>query len=118
MKKVIIGAILLIALMLLYTTAYSQINKSIVITNKTGVQVTAVYISENGANAYGANVSTKKVLADDESFTLMLPVESTACLYDIKYVTNDSKTYYMVYFNFCTTSRITLTANADRIDNK
>lgn len=118
MKKILIGAILIIALMMLYTTAYSQINKSIVVTNKTGVPVTAVYISENGANTYGSNVSTQKVLAEGESFTLMLPVESTACLYDIKYFTSDSKTFYMVYFNFCTASRMTLTANSDRIDNK
>lgn len=112
MNKFIFGVSVLFALFLFTTASNAQIT-TYSVTNNSGMIVTGVNLSPNDANTWGLNLNIAGNIAADKSFEFTQPVDKTSCIYDVRYMGEDGKYYYVQDVDLCNSKTIILPAPAD-----
>lgn len=112
MKKFIFPAVVLAALCLFSVSAGAQ-TQTYTVTNSSGMVITGVSISPNDANLYGLDLNTTGSLALDKSFEFTRPVDKSSCVYDVRYMGEDGKYYYVQDVDLCNSTTLTLPKPGD-----
>jgi hypothetical protein len=112
MNKFIFAASVLFALCLFTASSNAQMT-TYSVTNSSGMIVTGVSLSPNDANTWGLNLNTTGNIAVDKSFEFTQSVDSKNCIYDIRYMGEDGKYYYVQNVDLCNSKTIILPAPAD-----
>ncbi len=108
MKKIFFPLIALFVLILLSGSAYAQ-GRSVSVTNKTGMGISAVYISPAGQDSWRLIRSTWNGIYKDETFDFRQSIHKAYCSYDLKFRCDDGKYYYMKNLDMCLDSSFMLT---------
>jgi hypothetical protein len=108
MKNLIIAGLLLIFYSFFSLSAQANTAKKFTLINKSGMTITAVYISPAGANKWSDNLDTYGKVTNKSGFLFDQDVDNTSCNYDIKYTTEDGKDYTMTNVDLCKAAAITL----------
>jgi hypothetical protein len=88
--------------------AEAQNSQTYTVTNRTGINITSIYISESGAAVWGNSINTKDKLLNNESFLYTQVLDNKKCNYDIKFTADDGKDYILKNINLCSAANITL----------
>ncbi len=117
------AALLFIGLLFIAGTATAQLTQTYMVTNQTGMTITTVSISQNEANKWSTNLLTKDKVLNSESFEFKQSVDKANCVYDIKFMADNGKEYYMQDVNLCNVSTISLVSpdkdqKMDKTDKK
>ena len=118
MKRFMIQVIFVSTIMLNGWTLNSQQVQSFIVTNKTDVTVTTVYISPAGANSWGNSINTKDKLLSGESFQFTQIIDNTKCSFDVKFTGEDAKAYFMTNVNLCSGGTLILSKTEEKRKNK
>lgn len=114
MKQIILSAAVLFTLCLFTTASYSQVN-TYTVTNSSDMVVTGVSLSPNDANNWGLNLNTTGNVAANGTFEFSQSIDPANCVYDVRYMAEDGKYYYLQDVDLCTTKTIML-VNTTRDD--
>lgn len=109
MKRLLKAASILTCLVLISSSAYSQLSQTYTLVNKSGMVITSVSYSPASQNVWSDNISTVDKLKNKEGFQYGFDVDPKNCTYDIKFKCDDGKEYIMKNVNLCTPGIITLT---------
>jgi hypothetical protein len=92
--------------------AQAQNRQDFVLINKTGYEISEVYISTIKTNDWEENVIGDESLEDDEARTIRFANAGKACIWDLKVVyEDDDSTAVWNGIDLCKTSRVTLFYN-------
>ncbi len=109
MKKIVLLVLFLLAAQ---TDAQAQSRQDFVLVNKTGYEISEVYISTIKTNDWEENVIGDDSLEDDEARTIHFANAGKACMWDLKVVyEDDDSTAVWNSIDLCRTSRVTLFYN-------
>ena len=108
MKRILISINILFILFLLSGSLHAQ-GRSISVTNKTGMGVSAVYISPAGQDSWHLIRSTWNGIYKDETFDFKQSLHKAYCSYDLKFMCDDGNYYYMRNLDMCLESSFMLT---------
>jgi len=112
-RKVISGALLIACFLMLAGSASAFDFKSYTVVNKSGMNVTGVFLRENGAAKWGENLYTEdSKLKNNGGFQFSQETTTASCSYDIKFVCEDGKEYIMQNLDLCKIAGITLKTDA------
>ncbi|HJY64588.1 MAG TPA: hypothetical protein VJ455_10565 [Ignavibacteria bacterium] len=105
MKRVLF--LVISSILFLSISSYSQIDKKVKITNKSGQIVTSVRLSSNNEYSWSLSVNTMEKVPIDQSFNFTWRVADTAkCIYDLKFTTDAGTDYIMEDLMLCEKSPI------------
>ncbi|MBN8586427.1 MAG: hypothetical protein J0M37_15155 [Ignavibacteria bacterium] len=107
MKQMIFAAASLLTLCIFSSSSYSQ-NLVYKVTNNSGMILKGVRVSPNDANNWGFNLNISGKVGINQSFEFTQKVDSTNCIYDIRYRGEDDKYYYMQDVDLCNSKTIIL----------
>ena len=101
----------LVATLALISSASSAFadNRDFKLVNKTGYEITAIYIGPNHSDEWGPDIMGKKTLDDGEVVDISFDGSPRGCHWDMKVDWADgSKPSQWLDFNLCTIEKITL----------
>jgi len=117
MKQLIFSAVALVTLCIFSSSSYSQ-NQVYKITNNSGMILTGVRISPYDANAWGFNLNISGNVGINQSFEFTQKVDSSNCIYDIRFRGEDDKYHYLKSVDLCASKTIILPSPADLEKNE
>ncbi len=117
MKKFIFTTAAILTLCLINSTAFSQVT-TYNVTNSSGMVISGLYLSPNDANLWGTNMNTSGNVAVDRSFEFTQALDTKNCIYDIRYIGEDGKYYYIQDVDLCNTKTIILPNPLSDTDKK
>lgn len=93
-------------------TASAQSKQDFVLTNKTGYEISKVYVSASKTNDWEEDVLGDQTLEDDEDLRIRFNNAGKTCKYDIKvvYEEDDSEAIWRD-IDLCATSKVTIRYN-------
>ncbi len=108
-KKIISGTLLITCLLVLAGSANAFDYKSYTVINKSGMEVTAVYLRASGETKWGDNIYTgDSRLKNNGGFQFSQETSSASCSYDVKFVCDNGKEYVIQNLDLCKIAGITL----------
>lgn len=107
MKKLIFAAVALLTLCLINSAPLAQVT-TYSVTNSSGMVISGVYLSPNDANLWGTNLNTSGNIAVERSFEFTQAIDPKNCIYDIRYIGEDGKYYYIQDVDLCNSKTIIL----------
>ncbi len=100
MKRVLF--LVISSILFLSISTYSQIDKKIKVTNKSGQIVTSVRLSSNNEYNWSLAVNTMEKVPINQSFDFTWRVADTSkCIYDLKFTTDAGTDYIMEDLMLC-----------------
>ncbi len=109
MKKVLFAAAILTAFS---SAAFAQGRQDFVLVNKTGYEISEVYVSTTKTSNWEENVIGKNSLDDGDTRTIRFNNVDKTCMWDLKVVyEEDDSSAVWKDINLCKTSKVTIRYN-------
>lgn len=83
-------------------------NLDFTLVNKTGIDISEVYLSPTSEKEWGEDVMGKDILKNGEKVDIVFSSAETECNWDLKIVDEDDDEVEWAKLNLCTASEITL----------
>lgn len=108
MNKLILSAAVIFSLCLFSSSVLSQTTQTYTVLNSSGMTITGVSLSPNDANTWGLDLNTTGNVMMDKSFEFTQPLDRTNCVYDVRYMDESGRYYYVQDVDLCSSTSITL----------
>ena len=108
LKGVLAALAVLVGLVIISGTAFSQGRQDFTLVNKTGYDIYEVYVSPTKASDWSDDVMDMDILLHGSSVEIVFPGDPNICIWDLAVVYDDEEEVEWYNFDLCTISQITL----------
>lgn len=110
--RTLIGAAAIVANLAMASTAWAQAKQDFTVVNKTGYNLSKMYVSPSKSEDWDEDILGRDVMADGEEFDITFDRGDKACKWDLKVIYEDDNSSAVWHdINLCEVSRITIMYN-------
>jgi hypothetical protein len=114
MKNKLVLLIIIFASLFACGNLFSQVTKTIKVTNTSGFPVMAVRYSLTGTFDWGFELNVNGRVNNNTSFEFSRKIDTTICLYDFKFTDEAGKDYIMEKVDLCKSTAVSLTVPEEK----